>query len=246
MEKENKSVDELVKNVKIINEELNKIFDISCDESEISVYKSSLLIAKLDTLQLLLKETTDDLTNKRKRLFKLGFKIHAVELLLDVITIMLALTLGIVAFGFLVFNTLVSVKLFKAFNKSVNDTKLCDDTLSAVKEFDIVFENCYRLLKGHTNSELETTLEDINIKELRCIELANEHIEIAMISGVVDNIPDEVRNAMVMMLQDDLQTDEFDLIKLLEMANKKMEDESLVQADEMKLSRYKNSDFGKN
>ena len=46
MEKDNKnkSVDELVQNVKIINGELNKIFDIACDESEISVYKSSLLL----------------------------------------------------------------------------------------------------------------------------------------------------------------------------------------------------------
>ena len=244
MEKDNKnkSVDEWVQNVKIINGELNKIFDIACDESEISVYKSSLLTAKLDALKLLLKEVTDDLTKERKRLFKLGFKIHTIELLLDLITIILAWTTGFVGLIFLGVNILVSTKLYKAFNKSIDDTKLCDDTINVTEEFDVVFENCYRLLKGHTNSELETTLEEVNNKDLRCIELANEHIEVAMISGVVDNIPEDVRNTMVMMLQDDLNTSETNLVKLLEMANEKIEAENIVLGDKMQLTRHKNEE----
>lgn len=245
MRKENKNnvVNDLVKNVKVINDELNKIFDIACDESEISVYKSALLTTKLDALQILLKEVTDDLTSERKRLFNLGFKIHTIEFILDLITLILAWTNGFVGLGFLLFNSLISIKLYKEFNKSIENTKKCDNAINSAKDFDVVFENCYRLIKGHTNHKLETSLEDVNNKELRTIELANEHIEIAMVSGVVDNIPEDVRDTMVMMLQDDLHTDENDLIKLLEMANNLIEQDSLNKNEQMRLTRQKNTDF---
>lgn len=243
--KEKVLIDDLVQKVKDINNELNKIFDIVCDESEISVYKSSLLTAKLDALQLLLKEATDDLTSERARLFNLGFKIRTLELLLDTCTILMAFMNGFVGFGFLVINILISVKLYKIFSSSIEETKKCDDTINSTEEFDIVFENCYRLLKGHTNNEIISSKEELNNEDLRCIDLANEHIEIAMISGVVDNIPDDVRNQMVMMLQDDLQTSESNLTKLLEMANNKIIKENLSQ-EEMNLSRRKNSDFVEN
>lgn len=231
--------DLLIKKVEDINKEVNKIFDMVTDENEISVYKSQLLYAKLNLLSDSLDETMVTLlggTILEVKWFMLRRTLAIILAIISLITMFINLPVGLALIGVAGFSI---HKLNREGMIKSQELLRVDGITKTANEMVTVFDNCYSFLNGRTNSELESKPEKLEDKDLRKIDIANHHIEFVMATGIKEDIPLDIQNVMIKMLQDNLGTDESDLEKLLEIAYKKMISDQKLMDDGMALKREK-------
>lgn len=143
--------------------------------------------------------------------------------------------------GLNIINLYAFTKLNKKGMKETATIEEANSYLEKAKTIDTMFQNCRTFLNAHTNYELEYRDEELTDDNLRKVDLANEHIEIAIMNGQVgNNIPEEIQAMMISLLQTDLQTDETNLEKLMHMVIERELGKSLENNGEMRRIREKN------
>ena len=232
----------LIKKVEDINKEVTKIFDIVCDEKEISMYKIQLLNSKLNLLSNSLDETMLTLLNGTSFELKWFMLRQTITIILSIIALIImffSLPIGLIIAGI---SGVSWFKLSREANIKAKEIIKVDEVVNIANEMVPIFDNCYTFLNGRTNYNLENKPEELEDEELRKINLANHHIELVMANNTKDLIPEEIQETMIKLLQDDLQTDERDLEKLLEIAVKKIISEQRQNEQDMSLRRTKNDE----
>lgn len=209
--------DKLIKKIHEIDKEIFTIFEMVSDEKNISIYKSSLLSVKIDILANMLEKTYLDLlsqeTIKLNRLMFFG----KLSLFMFLINTILTFFAPIIGCSLNALNLIWFTILNKKSNNELPVINKIEEITDNYSNYEVTIENCRTFLRAHTDSKIEYKTSELNDLELKRIDLANEHIELALVDGVSDNIPDEVRNIMVKMLQQELKTNETNLENLLNM-----------------------------
>jgi len=209
-------------NMSDIERELNKIFDIVSSENEISLYKGSLLEQKINLLELKMVEILNQL------IVKYNTKSDSLEKITRFLRIMLIVDTLIMFVNPLlgaslhVLTTFSYYKVIMEIGKHRKESKKVNPILEHGDSIEVIIDNCRRFLEARTNEELEYKDGELEDRELRMINLANEHIELIVNGATIDGIPNEMQEMMVKILQENLGTDEKDFDKLLYMATEKI------------------------
>lgn len=214
-------IEKLKEKIEQIDKETFKIFCDVSENKEISVYKNMLLNAKLDILESSLETTLITLLNTETKKINKLLKFQKLILGSCAVAFVLLFINPIIGLCIYLLNLLMFIKVN---NKDLKETISIDETntyLEKVKQMETLFQNCRTFLNVHTNYELEHREEDLENDDLRKIDLANEHIEIALLNSGNVEIPEEIQGIMIKMLQADLETDESDLNKLMQMTIEK-------------------------
>lgn len=232
----------LKEKIEQIDKETFKIFCDVCENKEISLYKNYLLNAKLDILESSLETTLITLLNAETYNINKLIKKQKLFIILLFVSLIIFFFNPLIGAGLNIFCLWSFLKINK---KGIEETLSIEDAngyLEKAKTMETMFQNCRTFLNAHTNYEIESLEEELQDESLRKIDLANEHIEIAVMNGGITNsIPPEIQALMVSMLQSDLQTDEQDLEKLMHMVIEKELGESLENTEEMVRIREKNT-----
>lgn len=223
---------ELENKIRLIDRELFEIFKIVTSEKDISMYKSSLLNTKLqileDYLSVLFTEIFEIETKRLNRL-NLTSYIMKMSLFLSAICIFFTPLIGIIL-------TIINyLSLRKFYVESAEIIEECAKKIEnygmKLKEMNIELDNCHNFLNARTSEYSKIKEEEINNEELKVIDLDDEKINIDVID-VSDS--ETFQKVLKETLQKELQTDEEDLEKLLDLANINNEN-----SEEMRLIRTK-------
>jgi len=200
-----------------IDKETYKIFCDVSENKEISAYKNMLLNAKLDILESSLETTLVTLLNTETAKLNKVMKYQKIILILCAIAFVLLMINPIIGLGAYILNAIGYVKFVAKDAKKISSPEEINGYIEKTNQMETLFQNCRTFLKARTNFELESREEELNDEQLRKIDLANEHIEIAFLNPGELEIPEEIQGIMIKMLQMDLGTDEKDLSKLMQM-----------------------------
>lgn len=223
---------DLENKIELIDKEIFEIFKIVTNEKDISMYKSGLLNAKLqileDYLGFLFKDIFKIETKRLNRL-KITSYIIKLSLFLSVICIFFTPIFGIIL-------TIINyLSLRKFYVDSAEIIEMCAKKIEnygiKLMKMNIELDNCHRFLNARTNECSKIKEEEINNEDLKVIDLDDEKINI----DVIDASDSETfQKVLKETLQKELQTDEEDLEKLLDLANINNEN-----PEEMRLIRTK-------
>lgn len=215
-----------------IEKELDKIFDIVTSEKNISSYKSMLLTTKLSILKDALDNIILSLMQESIINIYNVLKYQKINLILFILAFVLVFVYPLGGLSLNLISWMMKFKIDKKMALARDDMQKVESLSERSNEMTVTFDNCYRFLEARTNYEIKAKEDEINDLELKKIQLANDVIQISVMGEFNDSIPQEIQDIMKKMLQDDLQTDEQDLEKLINMASEKVMNQVLEQVEE--------------
>lgn len=209
---------ELEKNLISLETEFSQVFSIIVDADRITAYKSDLLNKKLEILDFKfsnLCKKLDEIQDMQERQYKRRLLISLIYLIMAIISALISPPSSIIFIGWF-FHSIVIAPSVMPTNK--NNLK------SIIKKISIIQENCERFLKSksYKNDGL-TQKRKVEQQMVLSLDLANKALGEFLQTGKQLEISETTKSILIDMLQSDLEIDEEDLDKLLQIAKEKVD-----------------------
>lgn len=230
-----------------LQEELNKIdkelsiiyFDIM-KANEISIYKKELINQKVALLNLKFEELMPELQNIddngiSEELIKKETQKDRLIMIFVLFLMLIFPLIGFLAFtGYSIYSLVHLTKLLMDYKNNSNKITNSQDK---IRSMEITLHNCGVFLNKKHNIWLENQNKN-NEEVMRNLEItiANNLLQEHLNTGYFRPIPKNVEEYLIEMLQEDLQTDEKELSKLMELAREKTNLENLSKEMELDIS----------
>lgn len=204
-----------------LENDVYKIFEKLTSEKDMSSYQLEILYNKLENLNIAIAnnltkfvEAENLIVKKMKRY--LTFFIIASLLFFPALFINTFLALG---FGSLwIFTAFKTAKYYTS-----KQTNSYDEDLSFLKDMehlDIEFDKCYNLIDFINNTRSEKACDESINLDTKKFDIANDIIYAYLNNEIVNwnNFPKEIQNLVINILQNDLNSNENDITKLITLA----------------------------
>ena len=216
---------EMYEEIDKTEKEVDKIYFEITNSDTISQYKKNLLLQKLMLLHSKIESMIKGINlcrDTETKFLKKKYIICVILIILNSIFLVLAPLVSLPIFFLLMTNLSSATKLISGMDKMKNEKELEEQ----INRLDILFHNCEMFLNKKTNKYMEHLKEGINKnnEEVMILAYANDLLGYYLIEE--ENIPEysiEVKDALIKMLQDDLQTDVESLDELIELDKNKLE-----------------------
>lgn len=225
--------------------EFSKIYYEVMGYDEISIYKKTLLSNKSYLLALKYKDFINKLIEEDKKAtqkVKNRFKLMIITAVIELVSIF---AFPLISFLPFIAEIYVLVSLKKLEKETLTKQDLVEIEKLAT-EISVIVENISTFLEAKSNKRIERLQNERknNMEETLKINIANSWLEIVLESNFSKEalsvtLPKEIEEIIIKILQEDLNLEEDNLFVLLDIAKNKIQENSIVLEDELKLTRSK-------
>jgi len=211
-----------LKELSEVENQISKIYYNIMSSNEISVYKEQLLSTKLNLLAFKIESISNSIIYYKKLETKKIVKKIILTILLEIISfVMIFISLAVS----LIMQPIILLSAVKIIGDYISndEEKLNARIIERLTEIRNIANNCDTFMTAKiTKREERLSEQRMKLKaESLDVDLANEYLGNYINTGELPEISDNIKETLIKMLQEDLETEESDLEALLSLASDK-------------------------